>query len=347
MIGVSLVLGSLAVSAGAQQVSFWTSATVPATVTDPDTNAVELGMRFVSSAAGTITGIRFYKGPQNTGTHVGHLWSDAGSLLASVTFTNETATGWEQANLATPYTLQPNTTYIVSYYCPSGHYSANPGYFNSALTSGPLTAPQSTSANPNGVYVYHSSHFPTNTYNSTNYWVDVVFTPNPSGPSQPIYTISGTVTGAPATLTLAGASAASTTTTSSGAFSFSGLANGAYVIVPGYAGYSFSPSTAAVTISNGNISGVNFKATANPVQHSVLLSWTASTSNNIQGYKVYRSTVSGGPYSLVTSSPVTTTSFTDSSVSSGAAYFYVTTAIDSNKNESGYSNQATAIIPTP
>jgi fibronectin type 3 domain-containing protein len=62
-------------------------------------------------------------------------------------------------------------------------------------------------------------------------------------------------------------------------------------------------------------------------------------------YNVYRGTVSGGPYSLL-SSGLTSTSFVDNSVQSGSTYYYVTTAVDS-AGQSGYSNVAQAAIPMP
>ena len=58
--------------------------------------------KFRSSTAGRIAGIRFYKGATNTGTHVGHLWTRTGTLLATATFTNETATGWQEVRFASP-----------------------------------------------------------------------------------------------------------------------------------------------------------------------------------------------------------------------------------------------------
>ena len=82
-------------------------------------------MKFQASVPGTITGIRFYKGATNTGTHVGTLWTSTGTLLGSVTFTNETASGWQQATLPTPVTIQANTTYVVSYHTTVGRYAAN------------------------------------------------------------------------------------------------------------------------------------------------------------------------------------------------------------------------------
>jgi hypothetical protein len=88
----------------------------PAVVTWNDPNPVELGVKFQSSVAGTVTGIRFYKGPKNTGRHVAHLWSATGALLAIAAFTNETASGWQQVYLSSPVTLTPGTTYVVSYH---------------------------------------------------------------------------------------------------------------------------------------------------------------------------------------------------------------------------------------
>ena len=91
----------------------------------PDANGVELGFKFRSRlVAGTITGIRFFKGDGNTGTHVGHLWSSTGTLLATATFTGETASGWQQVNFAAPVAIQPNTTYVASYFAPNGNYAA-------------------------------------------------------------------------------------------------------------------------------------------------------------------------------------------------------------------------------
>jgi hypothetical protein len=82
-----------------------------------------------------------------------------------------------------------------------------------------------------------------------------------------------------------------------------------------------------------------------PVQHSVLLSWTASGSPNIAGYNIYRSETSGGPYSKLNSSLNPSTSYTDSTVADGTTYYYVTTAVNTGSQESIYSNQAQAVIP--
>jgi hypothetical protein len=157
----------------------WSSSTVPGTPADSDTSAVELGMKFRSDVAGKVTGIRFYKGSGNTGTHVGHLWSVAGTNLGTVTFTGESSSGWQTATLATPVTIAANTTYVVSYYAPVGRYAADNAYFASnGVDTAPLHALANGVDGANGVYKYGSGGgFPTDTWNSSNYWVDVVFAP--------------------------------------------------------------------------------------------------------------------------------------------------------------------------
>ena len=80
--------------------TLWDNTAVPAILSASDTSAVELGVKFQSSVDGYITGLRFYKSVYNTGTHVGSLWTASGILLASVTFTSETASGWQQTALA-------------------------------------------------------------------------------------------------------------------------------------------------------------------------------------------------------------------------------------------------------
>jgi N,N-dimethylformamidase beta subunit-like, C-terminal/Domain of unknown function (DUF4082)/Putative Ig domain/Bacterial Ig domain len=167
---------ALSIAAPGSTASLFSPSDTPSIVTVSDPNAVNLGVKFQASTTGTITGVRFYKGPRNTGTHIGNLWSASGTLLASATFTNETASGWQQVNFSSPVSITANTTYIASYHTNVGEYSANGNYFASAHTNGPLTAPSSSSSGGNGVYAYGSSNgFPNNTYNANNYWVDIVF----------------------------------------------------------------------------------------------------------------------------------------------------------------------------
>jgi hypothetical protein len=169
--------GAVSLNVTAPALSLFSASSLPGTITANDSGSVELGVKFQASAAGKIVGLRFYKGPQNTGTHIGNLWTVGGGLLATANFTNESASGWQQIYFATPVTVAPGTTYVASYHAPGGFYSANANYYANAITSGPLTALASSAAGGNGIYAYGtSSSFPLNTYNSTNYWVDVLFT---------------------------------------------------------------------------------------------------------------------------------------------------------------------------
>jgi hypothetical protein len=156
-------------------------------------------------------------------------------------------------------------------------------------------------------------------------------------------TISPTTGGSGATVVLSGAAGATTLASSSGSYGFNGLANGTYVITPTNTGYAFSPANQSVTVNGANLTGVNFTATVQQA-HSVALAWNASTST-VAGYNVYRSTVSGAQYARVNSLQVSGLGYTDSTVQSGAIYYYVTTAVDASGNESIYSNEVSAQIP--
>ncbi|UPJ60690.1 DUF4082 domain-containing protein [Bradyrhizobium sp. 192] len=161
----------------ASTVSLFASNPTPSVVAVNDQNSVELGIKFQASTAGDVLGLRFYKGPTNTGAHVANLWSSTGTLLATATFANETASGWQQVNFATPVTITAGATYVASYHT-AGNYAADAGLLANAITNGPLTAPSSASIGGNGVFAYGTgSLFPTNTYNSTSYGVDAVFRP--------------------------------------------------------------------------------------------------------------------------------------------------------------------------
>jgi hypothetical protein len=159
-------------AAPAATASLWPNSTTPTYADSGDRQAVEVGVRFMANTNGFITGIRFYKGAANTGTHTGSLWSSSGQLLATGTFTNETASGWQTMTFATPVAVTAGTTYVASYFAPNGRFSVDLDYFSSAYNRGALTVPVGGS-----VYRYgNSSLFPNQSYRNSNYWVDVVFT---------------------------------------------------------------------------------------------------------------------------------------------------------------------------
>ena len=106
------------------------------------------------------------------------------------------------------------------------------------------------------------------------------------------------------------------------------------------------PGTATVTSDAANspakiaLSGIGVQA----VEHSATLNWTASTSA-VAGYNVYRSNVSGGPYTKLDSALVAATTSTDTNVLAGDTYYYVVTAVESSGAESVYSAEVSATIP--
>ena len=80
--------------------------------------------------------------------------------------------------------------------------------------------------------------------------------------------------------------------------------------------------------------------------HSVALNWRPSPSTDVASYRVYRGTLSGGPYTLLGTN-IRGTGYTDSSVQSGGTYYYVTTAVDTAGTESIFSNELPSVIPSP
>ena len=185
VIAVAIVVALIGVtpvgeSASATQVGAFFASSTPVTVTDPDRRSVSLGVAFSSSVDGTISGVRFYKGPKNTGRHIGALWNTSGAKLASTVFTHESRSGWQTARFSKPVAIAKGTTYVASYLAPRGRYSADEQGFRSPVTRGALTIPAG-----GGLYHYGSSEFPRYNYLNSNYYVDVLFTPITHAKIQP------------------------------------------------------------------------------------------------------------------------------------------------------------------
>jgi hypothetical protein len=155
----------------------------------------ELGVRFFSDVAGTVTGVRFYKPSTDPAkTHVVNLWSTAGAKIYSASTSNETASGWQVATFATPVPITAATQYIASY-IEAASFSVDRSKFTASLNVAPLHAPASTAAAPNAPYA-NASGFPTLTFQASNYWVDVLFVAGGGGgggPTAPNIVI-GTIT---------------------------------------------------------------------------------------------------------------------------------------------------------
>ncbi len=190
-------------------VSLFGASVTPSGVASNDGLPVELGVKFSPAQAGAVTQLRYYRATadaNDTDVREGHLWSSTGALLGTVSFNSAPGqSGWQVATLATPVALQAGVLYIVSYKTADNYFAAS-NYFTGAFTEpfGVLSAPASGQIGGNGVYAYGAgAQFPTQTYNATNYWVDVVFDPPGGANSPPVFT-SGASFSAPENGTLVG-----------------------------------------------------------------------------------------------------------------------------------------------
>ena len=171
---------------------------VPGTTASTDSNGIELGMRFRADVDGWVTGVRFYKGAGNTGTHTGSLWTGAGTLLARGSFGVESAAGWQTMSFDTPVAVRKATTYVVSYYAPNGRYAFDRDYFTGKpADTPPLVGLASGTDGQNGLYRYGiTSGFPDASFVDTNYWVDVSFRNTATDTTPPTVTSRSPVAGA-------------------------------------------------------------------------------------------------------------------------------------------------------
>jgi hypothetical protein len=193
----------------------------------------------------------------------------------------------------------------------------------------------------------------------------VVTNPNPTtgtlAASPSTLNFGNVAVGSSASLTASLSATNSDVTVSSAAwngsgYSVSGITFPVTVSVGQTTKYTVTFTPAAAGTASGNISFTSNATdaslkqtfsgdgTQNSSGHSVSLTWDPSTST-VAGYNIYRGTQSGGPYSLLNSSLLSSTNYTDSAVQSGATYYYVSTAVDSSNDESSYSNEANAVIP--
>jgi hypothetical protein len=322
----------------------------PATADVNDSGPVVLGVRFNSSIAGKIYGVRFYKAAANTGPHTVALWETSGSVLASATATSETESGWQEVLFASPVTINANSDYVAGYLSPKGHYSVTGGGFAAAVTNGPLTGVADGSKS-NGLYTYSSTlTFPNSSFGAANYFVDVLFVP-PAPPAVPGAPTGVTATANPGTATVkwtaptsGGAptsytvtpykeGVAQTTKTITGTppateTTISGLTAGAsYTFTVQAANATGSGAVSAqsssITIPSGATAPATPTAvTASPRNAAVAVSWTAPNDGGspITGYKVtaFEGATELG-FATVSGS---TTSTTVESLTNGANYTF-------------------------
>jgi hypothetical protein len=135
----------------------------------PGPFSYELGTKITVDEPTRLIALRFYKSAGETGTHVGRVWTSGGTQLAQVTFAAESESGWQRQALPSALDLVPGQTYVVSVGL-NAFYSKTGGGLQSQLVSGPL---RSVAAG-NGAFADRAGLFPTQTWQSTNYFVDAV-----------------------------------------------------------------------------------------------------------------------------------------------------------------------------
>jgi hypothetical protein len=258
----------------------------PATPAANDSASIELGMRFYPDRSGFAAGVRFYKGAGNAGTHIGNLWTTGGQLLATATFANETATGWQEADFATPVALTAGTQYVVSYFAPSGHYAADDQFFTGGgADSVPLHVLQASPSTPQGVFQYAaSSAFPaTGSWSSnTNYWVDAVFTTNqPPDTTPPAVTATSPPANATGALLSGGITATFSKVMRASSITFSVKDSGGHVVA-GTVAYDGGRQTATFTQSAALAFSTTYQATVsgsglNGTPMSAPFTWSFTT----------------------------------------------------------------------
>jgi hypothetical protein len=163
--------------------------------TADDLGSTELGVKIKATTNGYITALRFYKPITSTQTtHTGKVWSSTGTQLATVTFSNESDYGWQEAKLSSPLRVNENQVYVVSYGASDAIYAYTANALTGQnITSGYMTAYANSSSenaatgsgNGNGVFTTTAGSYPSSASpNGSYYWVDAVFslTSNPSNP---------------------------------------------------------------------------------------------------------------------------------------------------------------------
>jgi len=172
--------------------SLWDGSSKPVCEDALDGKPVEVGVQFSSDVDGMVTGVRIYRNAVDTGTHMGRIWRD-GRMLASATFSDETAEGWQTVLFDEPVAIKRGVVYVASCHTDTGNYAYTHDFFEGrGVDSGPLHAlANSVASGGNGVYsssgrfsgneIGHPHIAPDETYRATNYWVDVIFVPLSGG----------------------------------------------------------------------------------------------------------------------------------------------------------------------
>jgi Domain of unknown function (DUF4082)/Secretion system C-terminal sorting domain len=178
------------VTASAQTFSIWTPGSeVPANEGNDlqPSVGIEVGFKFKVTQLGTLKAIRFYKYSGNgNGSYTANLWNNGNSFtpggnLSTATAPSVTGAGWKEIDIP-DVVLTPGNAYVISIFSPTGFYSVTNNYFPTAPDQSiPPFIIVANNTDPalvgNGVYKYTAtSAFPDATGNTSNYWIDPVFT---------------------------------------------------------------------------------------------------------------------------------------------------------------------------
>ena len=241
----------------------------PSPSNDTDSGGIEVGFKFKADVNGYITGIRFFKTAVMTGGHTVNLWDLNGNLVSTAVSSGETASGWQEVALPTPVAITANTTYTASIFAADGRYPFTSNFFGSEVVNFPLRAMADGSATDGlgndgqGVFnTGNSSAYPQDSFNATNYWVDVTYRGN-LGTSAPTVTTTDPVSAAtgvnPAqAITATFDDSMDTTTLTTAAF---GIKDSDSNPVVGAVSYDAATKTASFIADDGFEVGENYTAT--------------------------------------------------------------------------------------
>jgi hypothetical protein len=261
---------------------------------------------------------------------------NTGTANLSITSVTASGTGYSVNGFILPLTLPPGASGVGNVvFAPttSGTLNGTLGITSNSSTAAPTVSLSGTGVAAESYLLSASPGsltFGTVTVGSSSSLNVTLSNTGTGSVSVTAANITGTGYSVATTLPVAIPASASKTIAVTFAPQLSGAANGSVSFVSNATN---SPSTVAAT---GTGQG--------PTQHSVDLVWTASTSS-VAGYNVYRSTVSGGQYSLLNGSPLAATNFTDGTVVSGTTYYYVVRSVSSTGVESSNSTEVSAVIP--
>jgi hypothetical protein len=316
---------------------------------------INLGVEFKPAVNGKIYGIRYYKGYSNVGTHKAQLWNATSptNLLAESVFENESDRGWQTVSFTNPISLTANSTYIASYTAPYGKFAFNDGYFNTNIIKN------------NSLELIRGRYGPiaeflADSYNKSNYWIDVVFVPDDILPPPATRSISGrafvdinndftyqnTEIGLSNKLiTIYGTMAQTTLTDSRGNYNFANLPAGNYRIKTDSPG-GFIPETDNDSpVNNEQIIDFAFKfatpITAPALGNSVAFcsqgiqyinfSWTSLSTEPATQYQVYRFTDAQTTPVLV--GTTSGSSLTNANLIANTKYYYQVRALYGNGSQ--------------